>query len=1120
MPTPVSAARQCLTEEAARALDDAVAVARRRSHAQTTSLHAVSALLALPSSTLREACTRARSCSYSPRLQFRALELSVGVSLDRLPTSKALEDDPPIANSLMAAIKRSQANQRRHPESFHLLQMQTQQQQQQAASFLKVELKHFILSILDDPIVSRVFGEAGFRSCDIKLALLQPPFSQASRFSRSRYPPPMFLCNLTGNSEMLRPSFNFPFVSNHGHEEADENCRRIAEVLVRTTQRNPLLVGVYAKGVLRSFTETVQRGRVGGGTTLPVEIAEINVICIEKEIAEFFVEGGSEEKMGLKLEDLSRAVEQCSGPGIAVNFGELEAFVGDAVPCAAVNFVVSQLKSLLEIHGGKLWLVGTAGNSDIYSKFLASFPNVEKDWDLHLLTMTSASPSIEGLYSKSSLMGSFVPFGGFFAAPSEFKKPVGSTTSASSNSTSLPWLQQVNVDANRRLDVAKEEFSVLTHKSKLLVCSNNAYLPTLVELKRKIHGLRSEGEVGNNVLPHPVQTSEELTSLNTTTILGLQKKWGDICQRLHHTRSLPEFNISHTRPQVPSHEGLPFSLGFKESRSKDAINAMQYSSHSPYTPKGLNSICPSKQMLQVSVPSDTICLNTGTDREAIVSKSQQIDVVNPRVAPSPVADTSPVNHRSSSSLTYVATDLGLGTIYTSAAAQEPKTPKVRDHRESLQHLSDSISADFDAVNENNSHQIAQSSVCSGPSLGGKLDSVDFKSLNQLLNERVGWQDEAIYAVNRTLSLCRSGAGKHSGLHPRADKWLAFLGPDRVGKKKIASTLAEIILGNTESLICVDLSFQERGYPLNSIFECQKPFCYDVLRRKTVVDYIAGELSKQPHSVVLLEDVDKADFLVQNSLFQAIRTGKFPNSHGREISINNAVFIVTSTVSKGDVSCQLEKEPMFSEETILEAKRCQMQLLLGHSPEDATRSSGTNIRVVKPTKGTIKPIIPNKRKLSERSDSVEQATTCKVQVLEASRSYLDLNMPVQEVEEDWLDDFCGQIDGKVAFKPFDFDALAEKILKSISLQFGRIFGPGVMLEIDYEVMVQILAAAWLCENKNLVEDWVENVLGRSFNEALKKYHPEAQDFMKLVTCEGIFVEEQAPGACLPAKINLN
>jgi len=59
------------------------------------------------------------------------------------------------------------------------------------------------------------------------------------------------------------------------------------------------------------------------------------------------------------------------------------------------------------------------------------------------------------------------------------------------------------------------------------------------------------------------------------------------------------------------------------------------------------------------------------------------------------------------------------------------------------------------------------------------------------------------------------------------------------------------------------------YPSNSVFEFQDSYCHDVVMRKTVVDYIAWELSKKPHSVVFLDNVNQADFLVQNSLFQAI-----------------------------------------------------------------------------------------------------------------------------------------------------------------------------------------------------------------------------------------------------------
>lgn len=390
MPTPVSIARQTLTDESARVLDNAVKVARRRSHTQTTSLHAISALLALPYSTLRDACTRARSSACSPRRQFKALELSVGVSLDRLPSSKTSLEEPPVSNSLMAVIKRSQANQRRQPDTFHLHQIHNQYQ---TALVLKVELKYFVVSILDDPIVSRVLGEAGFNSYDIKFAIMQPPVSQFFPVSRTLCPP-IFLSSLT-DSDPGRRSFGFPFASN---QNRDVNCRRIGEVLVKISGRNPLLVGVCSSEALSEFIDGVDSGELG---VLPSELVGLRVVCIDKEISEFVVGGGNDEKIGLKFKEVSVMAEQCSGQGVILNFGELKLLVGDGTVEDRVSFVVSKLKTLLEIHGRKLWLIGASGTYEIYSKFLPRFPSIEKDWDLHLLPITSMKGSMEGLYPKS-----------------------------------------------------------------------------------------------------------------------------------------------------------------------------------------------------------------------------------------------------------------------------------------------------------------------------------------------------------------------------------------------------------------------------------------------------------------------------------------------------------------------------------------------------------------------------------------------------------------------------------------------------------------------------------------------------------------------------------------------
>ncbi|KAK9940784.1 hypothetical protein M0R45_017425 [Rubus argutus] len=1097
MPTPVTAARQCLTDEAARALDDAVAVARRRSHAQTTSLHAVSALLSLPSSALRDACARARSSAYSPRLQFRALELSVGVSLDRLPSSKAL-NEPPVSNSLMAAIKRSQANQRRHPESFHLHQIHSQQQ---TASLLKVELKHFILSILDDPIVSRVFGEAGFRSCDIKLAIVHPPVTQSTRFSRTLCPP-IFLCNLTDSDPSSRRRFPFPF---SGFQDRDENCKRIGDVLVRKSGRNPLLIGVSASEALTSFIDSVEKGQ---GGLFPPEVTSFSAVSVEKEISEFVVDGGSEEKMGVKFKEVGHLAEQCSGDGagVIVSFGEMKALVNEGVVGDALSFVVLQLKSLLEIHSGKLWLIGAAGSYDMYMKLLARFPAIEKDWDLHLLPISSSKTSVDGVYSKSSLMGSFVPFGGFFSGPSDFTNPLSSTNQSFIRCHLCTEKYEQEVASIRKVGSA---ITVGDQCSE----SSSSWLQM------------AELDTGKGVVL--AKTKGDNTTLSAT-VSGLQKKWNDICLKIHHAQPFSKMDNYQTRSHLASPEGSHIVADRRESSGDDSsINESRCAKYH-CLPMDMEKNCLSKQNLLIQVASDTE--NAGVQSKLLVkdSKDQQLELGSTCRSPFPIPTVNLLtDHASPSSVTSVTTDLGLGTLYQSTS-QGPRSPKLQDHRES--HCG-SISAELDASSDNSSHQIAQSS-CSGPSFGGQFDPRDFKSLRRVLTEKVGWQDEAICTISQAVSRCRSGGGRNRGSKARGDIWLTLIGPDRVGKKKIAIALAELMFGNRESLISVDMG--ERGCQSDSIFQWESQDDYDVkFRGKTAVDYVAGELSRRPHSVVFLENVDKADFLAQNNLSQAIKTGKFPDSHGREISINNMIFVTTSAVTKCSKIHYLENEPCkFSEEIILGAKRCQMQLL---NTRDASQIKGANVKIA-PREGTLNRSSANKRKLIDSSAFIEQ--TCEQKrANKASRSFLDLNLPVEEIDEGmnsgdydsdsisenseaWMEDFLDQVDETVLLKPFNFDALADKIVKEINQEFKKAFGSEDQLEIDFGVMVQILAACWLSDKNKAVEEWIEQVLSRSFVGARQRYRLTAPSVIKLVAGGALSAQEQTPGVCLPARISLN
>ncbi|KAF3497580.1 hypothetical protein DY000_02058113 [Brassica cretica] len=961
MPTPVNTARECLTEEAARALNDAVAVARRRSHAQTTSLHAVSALLAMPSSILREVCVSraSRSTPYSSGLQFRALELCVGVSLDRLPSSSKStttteeEEDPPVSNSLMAAIKRSQANQRRHPESYHLQQIHVSGCQ---TTVLKVELKYFVLSILDDPIVNRVFTEAGFRSSEIKLDVLHPPMTQLSRASRC---PPLFL-----NRE-------FPFGGSCG---LDENCRRIGEVLCRKERRNPLLVGTCANEALETFTEAINGG---DQTFLPQEVRGLSIVSLEKEINDVLADGSrTEDEIRSKLGDLVKLAEESgskSSLGMVLNLGELKVLTGET--SSVLECLVAKLSDLLKHRSGKLWFIGCASSNETYTKLLDRFPTVDKDWDLHVLPITSSRPLTQGVYPKSSLMGSFVPFGGFFSSTSDYRVPLSNTL----NQT-LPRCHLCNEKYLQEVAAVVKTGSSLSTSDQ---CSE--------KLPSWLRAAESELDKG------PTSSTKALDDTNTlaSQTTALQKKWDNICQSTHQTPTFPKLGFPTVSPQFPV-------------QTEKSVRSTAEKS-SPGTPS--------------RAPESSLETSKLLNNQPLSNAKQREDLT-----------TSVPNRAMGSPLSCVTTDLGLGAIYASKSEKETNTRREKPLLVTL-----------------------------NSSLEHKYQN-DFKSLRESLSRKVPYQTEAVNAFSQII--CDARRNRTSGT------WLALLGPDRVGKKKVASVLSEAFFGGQENCISVDFG-GEHSY-----------------RGKTVVDYLTGELSRKPHSVVFLENVEKAEFPDQRRLSEAVSTGRLRDSHGRVISMKNVIVLAASSIDKEKDHVTVEPVT-FSEERVLSARSWKLQIKLSDGVKKRKHEGETELRAEK-----------------------------------VQRSYLDLNLPVDETgvsldldTEDaraWFDGFMEQVDGKVMFKEVDFDGLAKSIREKIVSHFKMCFGGVTSLEIDEDVMVQILAASWSSgeEGRDVVDQWMRTVLAPSFAEARVKYGLNPKVVVKLVASRDL-----GAGVELPEKVDV-
>ncbi|KAI7741537.1 hypothetical protein M8C21_022344 [Ambrosia artemisiifolia] len=897
MPTPVNTARQCLSPEAIQALDEAVSVAHRRCHAQTSSLHAISALLSLPSSPLKEACSRARNSAYASRVQFKALELCLGVALDRLSSTAQRVEEPPISNSLMAAIKRSQANQRRQPENFHIYN-QTTSCPPTSVSTVKVELQNLILSILDDPVVSRVFGESGFRSSDIKLSILRPVHRQLLRYKAQ----PIFLCNLASNI-----TFPFPL------EKNNEVVKRVNEIVVRKDgkkRNNPLLVGPSAM-------ET------------------------------------------LKLDEVGNVLKQSVGCGVMVEYGDLKGLLYGESSSDGVGVVVKKLGELLTAYGGRVWLIGSAESHETCIQFFKKYPCVEEEWDLHVLPLNSIRSVMPETFPKSSLMESFVPFGGFFSLPSDFRSPLR----ISNQFGSLCHIcdEKFKMEVN---DVSKGGVngSVSDH--------HRSMLPTWLQTSQIC--ANSEMDV--------VQAQDD-PAVVSAKIIGLQKKWHNICQRVHqgepYLQILPKSTYT-IGPQVPS------VVGFQVAESANQIAGSS-------TESGCDTL--SRSNTRKSKDPYVVCSLSG----------------------------------STASGNSVTTDLGLGPF----------------------------------------------------------DQKDSKLVYNLLLTRVGRQEEVLGVISQTIARCRARSGPN-----RAGIWFGFLGPDRAAKKKTAVALAEVLLGGRENMICIDLSCQDF---INSSCDLK-------LRGKNIIDFIADELSKKPLSVVFLENVDVADTPTQQHLSRAAKTGRFSDSHGREVSISNAIFVLTSKFFGAHDFEGVDVE--YTEENVLKAKCGPIRVLSWFDLDDMKPSR----KVVDVTRHqrTGSPVCKNKRK-----------------------HYLDLNLPAEERETDynsspqnsntWLEEVLEHVDEKVIFKPFDFDSLAEKILKRIGDSFERNVGLECSLEIDYRVMEQILKASCFLETVK-TEDWIERVLGEAFTEAQRKYGLSSHSILKLVTAE--LSEEQFSGVLLPDRIIMN
>ena len=167
-------------------------------------------------------------------------------------------------------------------------------------------------------------------------------------------------------------------------------------------------------------------------------------------------------------------------------------------------------------------------------------------------------------------------------------------------------------------------------------------------------------------------------------------------------------------------------------------------------------------------------------------------------------------------------------------------------------------------------------------------------LEEILHKRVIGQDEAVESISKAVRRARVGIKDPN----KPIGSFIFLGPTGVGKTELSKALAEVMFGNENNIIRIDMSEYMESHAVSRLIGSPPGY----------VGYEEGgqlteAVRRNPYSIVLLDEIEKAHPDIFNILLQIMDDGRLTDSKGKVVDFKNTIIIMTSNVGAHSIKKQ-------------------------------------------------------------------------------------------------------------------------------------------------------------------------------------------------------------------------